>query len=64
LKGRIVSSILPPHAQEGWNQMTEIQKRRIPPALGGSDILGATNIGGGKTLSFSIPEVFYLHYFI
>jgi hypothetical protein len=34
---------------------TEIQKQSIGPALNGSDVLGASKTGSGKTLSFLIP---------
>lgn len=35
--------------------MTDIQKRAIPAALKGRDILGAARTGSGKTLAFLIP---------
>jgi ATP-dependent RNA helicase DDX10/DBP4 len=35
--------------------MTDIQKKAIPLALQGCDILGAAKTGSGKTLSFIIP---------
>lgn len=34
---------------------TEIQKRVIPPALEGKDIIGKSKTGTGKTAAFSIP---------
>lgn len=41
----------------GFETMTEIQQRGIPPALAGRDILGAAKTGSGKTLAFLIPAV-------
>lgn len=44
----------------GFEKMTEIQKRGIPPLLAGRDVLGAAKTGSGKTLAFLIPYVFPL----
>lgn len=44
----------------GFEKMTEIQKRGIPPLLAGRDVLGAAKTGSGKTLAFLIPYVFSL----
>lgn len=41
----------------GFEKMTEIQQRAIPPSLAGRDILGAAKTGSGKTLAFLIPAV-------
>ncbi|KAF2085609.1 putative ATP-dependent RNA helicase [Saccharata proteae CBS 121410] len=41
----------------GDKEPTEIQKKAIPPALAGKDILGAAKTGSGKTLAFLIPAV-------
>ncbi|KAJ5172946.1 ATP-dependent RNA helicase has1 [Penicillium capsulatum] len=41
----------------GFETMTEIQQRTIPPSLAGRDVLGAAKTGSGKTLSFLIPAV-------
>lgn len=41
----------------GFESMTEIQRRAIPPLLAGRDVLGAAKTGSGKTLSFLIPAV-------
>lgn len=41
----------------GFTQMTEIQKRGIPPLLTGKDVLGAAKTGSGKTLAFLIPAI-------
>lgn len=34
---------------------TDVQKRAIPPALQGHDLLGAARTGSGKTLAFLVP---------
>ena len=41
----------------GFENMTEIQQRAIPPLLTGRDVLGAAKTGSGKTLAFLIPAV-------
>lgn len=41
----------------GFENMTEIQQRAIPPLLAGRDVLGAAKTGSGKTLSFLIPAI-------
>lgn len=41
----------------GFETMTEIQQRAIPPLLAGRDVLGAAKTGSGKTLSFLIPAI-------
>ncbi|KAK8201638.1 ATP-dependent RNA helicase HAS1 [Phyllosticta capitalensis] len=43
--------------QMGFTNMTEIQRRAIPPLLAGKDVLGAAKTGSGKTLAFLIPVV-------
>jgi ATP-dependent RNA helicase DDX18/HAS1 len=40
-----------------FENMTEIQRRGIPPLLAGRDVLGAAKTGSGKTLAFLIPAV-------
>ena len=44
-----------------FENMTEIQRRGIPPLLAGRDVLGAAKTGSGKTLAFLIPAVEMLH---
>jgi ATP-dependent RNA helicase DDX18/HAS1 len=39
----------------GFERMTEVQARCIPPLLTGRDVLGAARTGSGKTLAFLIP---------
>lgn len=41
----------------GFDTMTEIQQRGIPPLMAGRDVLGAAKTGSGKTLAFLIPAV-------
>lgn len=41
----------------GFETMTEIQRRGIPPLMAGRDVLGAAKTGSGKTLAFLIPAV-------
>ncbi|KAL1974892.1 hypothetical protein VTN31DRAFT_5096 [Thermomyces dupontii] len=41
----------------GFETMTEIQRRAIPPLMAGRDVLGSAKTGSGKTLAFLIPAV-------
>ncbi|EOD29706.1 hypothetical protein EMIHUDRAFT_418435 [Emiliania huxleyi CCMP1516] len=41
----------------GFETLTEIQARSIPPLLRGLDVLAQAKTGSGKTLSFLIPAV-------
>ncbi|KAF2743801.1 ATP-dependent RNA helicase HAS1 [Sporormia fimetaria CBS 119925] len=41
----------------GFEDMTEIQRRAIPPLMTGKDVLGAAKTGSGKTLAFLIPAI-------
>ena len=41
--------------QSNYIEMTEIQRKAIPLALRGRDVLGAAKTGSGKTLAFLIP---------
>ncbi|KAF2634473.1 DEAD-domain-containing protein [Massarina eburnea CBS 473.64] len=45
----------------GFESMTEIQQRAIPPLMTGKDVLGAAKTGSGKTLAFLIPAIEMLH---
>ncbi|WVZ11688.1 hypothetical protein V8G54_016218 [Vigna mungo] len=45
----------------GFQHMTQIQARAIPPLLIGKDVLGAARTGSGKTLAFLIPAVELLY---
>lgn len=53
LSAKTVSAI----QEMGFETMTEIQRRGIPPLLAGRDVLGAAKTGSGKTLAFLIPAV-------
>lgn len=41
----------------GFDSMTEVQSRCIPPLMAGKDVLGAAQTGSGKTLAFVIPAI-------
>lgn len=41
----------------GFETMTEVQARTIPPLLAGKDVLGAARTGSGKTIAFLVPSV-------
>ncbi|KAF9603122.1 hypothetical protein IFM89_033958 [Coptis chinensis] len=45
----------------GFQYMTQIQARSIPPLLEGKDVLGAARTGSGKTLAFLVPAVELLY---
>jgi ATP-dependent RNA helicase DeaD len=42
-------------AKMGYKEFTEIQKRAIPVAMDGKDILGSAQTGTGKTAAFALP---------
>uniref|UniRef100_A0A5B7AN07 ATP-dependent RNA helicase n=1 Tax=Davidia involucrata TaxID=16924 RepID=A0A5B7AN07_DAVIN len=46
----------------GFQYMTQIQARAIPPLLEGKDVLGAARTGSGKTLAFLVPAVELLYH--
>mmetsp|Transcript_15989 Transcript_15989/g.54528 ORF Transcript_15989/g.54528 Transcript_15989/m.54528 type:complete len:619 (+) Transcript_15989:57-1913(+) len=46
----------------GFENMTQVQARTIPPLLSGRDVLGAARTGSGKTLAFLVPSVELLHH--
>ncbi|KAL4361697.1 hypothetical protein GQ457_04G015450 [Hibiscus cannabinus] len=45
----------------GFQYMTQIQARAIPPLMIGKDVLGAARTGSGKTLAFLVPAVELLY---
>ncbi|KAJ6716044.1 RNA HELICASE [Salix koriyanagi] len=47
--------------ETGFEYLTQIQARAIPPLLVGKDVLGAARTGSGKTLAFLIPAVELLY---
>ncbi|OVA05054.1 Helicase [Macleaya cordata] len=46
----------------GFENMTQIQARSIPPLLEGKDVLGAARTGSGKTLAFLVPAIELLYH--
>jgi ATP-dependent RNA helicase DDX18/HAS1 len=48
-------------AEFGFEKMTEIQHKCIPPLLAGKNVLGEGKTGSGKTLAFLIPCIELLH---
>ncbi|KAF5769811.1 putative RNA helicase [Helianthus annuus] len=48
-------------ADIGFQNMTQIQARTIPPLLEDKDVLGAARTGSGKTLAFLVPAVELLY---
>lgn len=57
LRGRVSDATLKAIKEMGFEKMTEIQARSIPPLLEGRDLVGAARTGSGKTLAFLIPVV-------
>lgn len=49
-------------SDQGFQQPTEIQRKAIPLALAGHDLLGIAQTGTGKTLAFAIPLIMKLKY--
>lgn len=45
----------------GFEKMTKVQAKTIPPLLAGRDVLGAAKTGSGKTLAFLIPAIEMLY---
>lgn len=43
--------------EKRFENLTEIQRKAIPPLLAGRDVLGAAKTGSGKTLAFLIPAI-------
>ena len=44
-------------ADMGFEEMTPIQARTIPPILAGNDIIGQAQTGTGKTIAFALPII-------
>ena len=44
-------------AQMGFEEATHIQSQAIPPLLGGSDVVGQSQTGSGKTGAFALPAI-------
>jgi len=45
----------------GFENMTEIQQKTIPPLLAGKNVLGEGKTGSGKTMAFLLPCIELLH---
>lgn len=57
LEGAVNENLLKAIAEMGFNKMTQIQLRAIPPLLEGRDLVGSAKTGSGKTLAFLIPAI-------
>ena len=55
LMNSLPSELIRSLAKMGYKEFTEIQKRAIPVALKGIDILGSAQTGTGKTAAFALP---------
>ncbi len=51
----LTTPILKALTQEGYTDPTPIQRKAIPPALAGRDVLGCAQTGTGKTCAFATP---------
>ena len=51
----LTAPILKALTQEGYTEPTPIQRKAIPPALAGRDVLGCAQTGTGKTCAFATP---------
>ena len=43
--------------ENGFERMTQIQAKAIPPLLAGKDVLAGAKTGSGKTLAFMVPAI-------
>ncbi|XP_074101873.1 putative ATP-dependent RNA helicase pitchoune isoform X1 [Cotesia typhae] len=57
LKDKVCENTLRAIKHMGFENMTEIQAKAIPPLLEGRDLVGAAKTGSGKTLAFLVPAV-------
>ncbi|GBO46382.1 ATP-dependent RNA helicase DDX18, partial [Araneus ventricosus] len=57
LEGKVSEETLKAVADMGFEKMTEIQAKSIPPLLDGSDVVASAKTGSGKTLAFLIPAI-------
>jgi ATP-dependent RNA helicase RhlE len=49
-------------ADLGWDQPTPVQRKTIPLALGGSDVMGIAQTGTGKTAAYLLPLLMKIKY--
>ena len=57
----LLPEILKAVEEMGYEKPTPIQKRAIPEAIQGRDVLGCAQTGTGKTAAFSIPILQQIH---
>lgn len=57
----LLPEILKAVGEMGYEEPTPIQKRAIPEAIQGRDVLGCAQTGTGKTAAFSIPILQLIH---
>ncbi len=57
----LLPEILKAVEEMGYEKPTPIQKRAIPEAIKGRDVLGCAQTGTGKTAAFSIPILQQIH---
>ncbi|GFY53252.1 ATP-dependent RNA helicase DDX18 [Trichonephila inaurata madagascariensis] len=57
LEGKVSVITLKAIADMGFEKMTEIQAKCIPPLLEGKDVIASAKTGSGKTLAFLIPAI-------
>ena len=53
----LLESIIDRVSRKGYQQLTPIQKKCIPPLINGNDLLGIAQTGTGKTAAFSLPII-------
>ncbi len=51
----LLPQILSALKEQGYESPTPIQRKAIPPALNGQDVLGCAQTGTGKTCAFAVP---------
>ncbi|NJM39029.1 MAG: DEAD/DEAH box helicase [Akkermansiaceae bacterium] len=51
------AAVLEAIQETGYTEPTPIQAQAIPMILGGSDLIGASQTGTGKTAAFALPSI-------
>ena len=51
----VIDSIAKSCRDLGWKNPTQIQRETIPVALKGTDVIGLSQTGSGKTGAFALP---------